>query len=59
VWKKIPTKIEDSKQSPTHRLLKRKFNGFETEKEEKEYNHKKKLAWYKSISRKLRLEHEE
>jgi hypothetical protein len=33
--KKILTKIKDSKQSPTHKLSKGKFNGFETEEEEK------------------------
>jgi hypothetical protein len=38
--KKIPTKVEDKK-SPTPKLSKGKFNGFETEEEEKEYNHKK------------------
>jgi hypothetical protein len=47
--KKIPTKVKD-KQSPTSKLSKGKFNGFETEEKEKEYNCKKKHAWYKSIS---------
>jgi hypothetical protein len=57
--KKIPTKIKDSKQSPTCKLSTGKFNRFNTEEEEKEYNCKTKHAWYKSNSRKLRLEHEE
>jgi hypothetical protein len=56
--KKILTKNKN-KESPTHKILKGKFNGFDIEEEEKEYNCKKKHAWCKSVSRQLRLEHKE